>query len=474
MTRSLQTRLLVGMIGGMLLLLTAFSFTLYAVISRALVNRFDAALLSTAQMLAASVEVDGNDIELELEAQQIALLNDPERPMFYQIWRPDGQIIAKSPALGTNDLAHLECSPDEPAFEASRRRNGRPERSVALKFMPGFDDEAGSQPGGDRILSLVVTRDAGDLRAELSFLRWLLLLTSIAVVTVSILISAIVVRRGLVPLNTIAGEIGAITEEDLSARIGDADVPTEIMPIRDKLNTLLSRLEAAFDRERRFTADVAHELRTPLAGMRSAMEVTLARERDIPEYESALRDCLTIVASMQTMVENLLMIARLEAGQVSFRAEQILLAELVNVCWRPFAQNAERHRITFENCIQKGMAVHSDVENLSMVLSNVLGNAAEYTDHAGRIRVTGNRTNHCAEVAVANTGCSLTAEHVLQVFDCFWRADPSRKDAGVHCGLGLALVQRIVKALGGTTSVDVQPGGIFMVRLTVPDTTHVH
>jgi two-component system sensor histidine kinase QseC len=458
------------MIGGMLLLLAAFGLTLYALISRALINQFDAALLSTAQMLAASVEIDGNDVELEMEAQQIPELNDPERPMFYQIWRHDGQVVAKSPALGKNDLAHLECSPDEPAFEASRGRNGRPERSVALEFLPGIDDEAHSQPSRDRILSLVVTRDAGDLHAELSFLRWLLLLTSIAVIALSILIAAVVVQRGLVPLNTIAGEIGAITEEDLSARIGDADVPTEIVPIRDRLNTLLSRLEAAFDRERRFTADVAHELRTPLAGMRSAMEVTLARARDIPEYESALRDCLTIVGSMQTMVENLLMIARLEAGQVSFRAVRIVLAELVDSCWRPFAEDAENRQITFENRIQRGVAVNSDVENLSMVLSNVLGNAAEYTDHAGRIWVTGNRTNDCVEVAVANTGCSLTAEQVSQVFDCFWRGDPSRKDAGVHCGLGMALVQRIVKALGGAASVGVQPGGIFTVRLTLPDT----
>lgn len=469
MTRSLQTRLLVGMIGGMALLLTAFSLTLYAVISRTLVNRFDAALLSTAQILAASVEIDGSDIELELEAQQIPELNDAERPMFYQIWQHDGQVVAKSPTLATNNLVHLECSLDEPAFEASRGRNGRPERSVALEFMPGHDDEAHSQPGADRILSLVVTRDAGDLHAELSFLRWLLLLTSIAVIALSILIAAIVVRRGLVPLNTIAGEIGAITEKDLSARIGETDVPTEIVPIRDRLNTLLSRLEAAFDRERRFTADVAHELRTPLAGMRSAMEVTLGRARDIGEYESALHDCLTIVGSMQTMVENLLMIARLEAGQVSFRAEQIVLAELVDSRWRPFAEDAENRQITFENRIQKSVAVNSDVENLSMVLSNVLGNAAEYTDHAGRIWVTGNRTNDCVEVVIGNTGCSLTAEQISQVFDCFWRGDPSRKDAGVHCGLGMPLVQRIVEALGGTASVGVQPGGIFTVRLTVPD-----
>ncbi len=285
--RSLRARLLVGVIGGMLLLLTIFSLTVYAVISSALVNQFDVALLSTAQILAGSVERDGDEVDLEFEVQQMPEFNDPERPMFYQIWRHDGQVVARSPLLGTDDLTRFEGSVNKPAFRGLQRRNGRHERSVGLKFLPrteGPDHEVQSQPNEGRALSLVLACDASGLYRQLSLLRRLLLLTSIAVIALSALVAIIVVRRGLNPLNSIAAEIGAITERDLSTRIGDASAPTEIVPIRDRLNDLLSRLQDAFNRERRFTGDVAHELRTPLAGIRSTIEVALTRIRQTDEY----------------------------------------------------------------------------------------------------------------------------------------------------------------------------------------------
>jgi signal transduction histidine kinase len=104
-----------------------------------------------------------------------------------------------------------------------------------------------------------------------------------------------------------------------------------------------------------------------------------------------------------------------------------------------------------------------------MILSNLLSNAVEYTNNAGQIWVTACRGDDCVEITVSNTGCSLTSEQVSQVFDSFWRGDSSRKDTGVHCGLGLALVQRLVRALGGSVIVELQAGGIFVVRITLPD-----
>jgi two-component system OmpR family sensor kinase len=171
---------------------------------------------------------------------------------------------------------------------------------------------------------------------------------------------------------------------------------------------------------------------------------------------------------MQTMVSNLLMIARLDAGQVPLRREQIRLAELVSFCWRPFSGKAIERDITFGNRVPDDVTVDSDRENLCMILSNLLSNAVEYTNNAGQIWVTARRGDDCVEITVSNTGCSLTSEQVSQVFDSFWRSDSSRKDTGVHCGLGLALVQRLVRALGGSVVAELQAGGIFVVRITLP------
>lgn len=469
--RSLRTRLLFGIVCGMLLLLLVFSLVVYAVIRRALVSRFDASLASTARILAASVELDGDEVDLEVDIQQMPEFRRKDRPSYYQLWRPDGSAVLKSPLLGADDLMHLEGSINTLVFATSRDKNNVPLRAVGLKFVPGLSDSDNKeQPPliAEQTLTLVVAGDASGLHRQLGWLRWLLLAASGVTTALSVFIAAVVVRQGLNPLNSIAAEIAAVKEDDLAVRVGATSVPTEIAPIKNRLNDLLSRLEAAFKRERRFTCDVAHELRTPLAGIRSTIEVTLQRARDPAEYQTVLSQCLAIVESMQTMVNNLLMIARLDACQVTFRREQIHPAELVNSCWRPFSQKAVERGIAFENRVPNDVTVKSDRENFSMILSNLLDNAAEYTNDAGHIWVTADRADNSTDITVANTGCQLTSEQIAQVFDCFWRGDSSRAGTGAHCGLGLALVQRLIRALGGSTSAEVRPGGIFTVRLTLP------
>lgn len=471
MMRSLRARLLFGIVCGMLLLLLIFSLIVYTLIQRALINQFDASLASVVRILAASVELDGNDIEFEFDVQQMPEFLRKDRPAYYEFWRSDGTAVLRSPLLGADDLIQLEGPIDALVFATARDKNNRPLRAVGLTFIPrtaNSEDQGQPQLAQEQTLTLVVAGDASGLHRQLGWLRWLLLAASGVTIALSVVIAAVVVRQGLNPLNSIAAEIAAVKQDDLAVRVGTASVPTEIAPIKNRLNDLLSRLEDAFRRERRFTCDVAHELRTPLAGIRSTIEVALMRVRDTTEYRTILSDCLAIVDSMQTMVNNLLMIARLDARQVAFRQEQIHLAELVDSCWRPFSKKAVQRRIAFENRVPNDVTVNSDRQNFSMVLSDLLENAAEYTNDAGQIWATARYADDSIEITIANTGCQLSPEQASQVFDCFWRGDSSRKDAVVHCGLGLALVERIVRALGGSASAEVQPGGIFTVRLTLP------
>jgi two-component system sensor histidine kinase QseC len=277
-----------------------------------------------------------------------------------------------------------------------------------------------------------------------------------------------VVRQGLNPLNSLAAEIAAVKENNLTARVATGPLPAEILPIKERLNDLLSRLEISFNCERRFTADVAHELRTPLAGIRSTIEVTIKQIRKPGEYQAALSDCLAIAKSMQTMVNNLLTLARIDSNQMTFHRDRIQLAELVNSVWRPFSHKAHERSITFENRLPAEITCNSDPDSLSIIFSNLLDNAAEYTNHDGYIRIETRQINDHIEITIANTGCELTNDQASHVFDCFWRGDSSRTDTGTHCGLGLALVQRIVQALGGSAAAEVLPGGIFSVRVVLP------
>lgn len=471
MTRSLGLQLLAGIVGGMALLLIVFSLTIYAAIHRALMGQFDAALASSARMLAASVEQDGNEVELGFDAQQIREFNDVRRPTYYEMWRSDGRVVTKSPSLGRTDLVCFEGALGQVVSKPLLLGDGRPGRAVSLKFNPRFADTKGQSPRGSPETApfiLMVAQSTHHVQEQLEHLRSLLAMASVGAVALSLLVGGIVVSRGLRPLNVFAAQIAAISEDSLSARVTDLSTPAEIEPVRSRLNDLLARLEASFKRERRFAADVAHELRTPLAGMRSTLEVALTRRRAAEEYRASLEDCLAIATSMQAMVDNLLMLARIDANQVTLRFEPIRPAELVNSCWRTYIDAAAKRAIEFENRLPADLALESDVSCLSMVLSNLLDNAAEYVNQAGRIWVTGSQVGDSVELAVSNTGCQLTGEQVSQVFDCFWRGDPSRAGTGAHCGLGLALVRRIVGSLSGRVSADIQAGGVFVVKLVFP------
>jgi len=469
--RSLRARLLLGIVGGMMLLLLVFSLVIYTLIRRALVNQFDTSLLSTARMLAASVEQDGDEVELEFKVQQMPEFQKAERPTYYQLWRQDGTVVVRSSSLGADDLLYFQGPLDEPFFQEFKIKTGQPARAVGFKFNPRIADNEGrnsSQPTKTQALTLVVAKESTDLQSDLRFLRWLLSIASGGTVIISVFIATVVVRQGLNPLNSLAAEISAIKENDLTVRISTERMPTEMIPIKDRLNDLLARLEASFNRERRFTGDVAHELRTPLSGMRSTIEVTLTRTREVNEYQASLSDCLTIAEDMQAMVNNLLALARIDANQITFRRDRIQLADLVDSCWRSFSSRALERGIVFDNRLPAHIACESDHESLSMVFSNLLDNAVEYANEGGQIWTTGRQMDDSVEVTIANTGCRLTNDQASQVFDCFWRGDPSRTGTGAHCGLGLALVQRIVKAAGGRIVVEVQDGGIFTVRLVLP------
>jgi two-component system phosphate regulon sensor histidine kinase PhoR len=194
----------------------------------------------------------------------------------------------------------------------------------------------------------------------------------------------------------------------------------------------------------------------------------MTRSRDSDEYQKVLLDCQAIVEDMQTMVSDLLMLARLDTKQISFQTEKIQLVELVNSSWQPFSDKATEHQIKFDNSIEANIICQSDRHNLSIILSNILANAVEYVNECGHIRSTACSKDDSVEITISNTGCKLTSEQVAKVFDCFWRADSSRSDTGIHCGLGLALVQRLVKALGGNAFAELLPDGVFVLRIILP------
>ena len=364
-------------------------------------------------------------------------------------------------------------------------------RVLATERMPalprGEDDE---DEGAAPLLTLVLARDAGGLRDTLALALTVLAAVGAATLAASMGVLWLTVRRGLRPVAAMAGRIGRIGPDDLAERLDAAAAPAELAPVAGKLNELLARLERALLRERGFSSDVAHELRGPLAAIRSTIEVALARPREPGDYHEALRDARTPVLRMQAMVDALLSLARLEAGLVTPAAAPVRVDELLRDLWAPLAERARARGLRVRWAGGGDCPLHTDPALLSMALTNVLDNAVSHADEGGEVLIeTGpaagareaqgaserERASRPASgppgvrVRVANTGSQVPAGQAPMVFGRFWRGDVARASDGGHAGLGLAVVQRAVAALGGAVTATARPDGWFEVCLNLTD-----
>jgi two-component system heavy metal sensor histidine kinase CusS len=466
MTRSIRTRLLLWMIGGMAVLLGIFAVVVYEFMHRSLVGGFDEVLISTTRTICGFVEQDDQEIKVETDERELPEFYRAARPDYFQVWAEQGETVSRSPSPEEADLERFEGPLDSFVFRSVRLPDGRPGRAVSLFFVPKVDEEAGDI-GTPRKVILVVARETGALDSEIAFLRSLLGAATGGSIILALLMGVVVVRQGLRPLRTLASRIAAIREDDLSVRIPIDPMPAEMVPVAQRLNDLLHRLEEAFYRERAFTADAAHELRTPLAGLRSVIEVALARPRVGDDYRQAMTECLDIVRHTQTMIDNLLALARLDSGQTTLRPETICLSEVITTAWRPLADRIAARRLSVDRRVPTDLAFRTDRDNLALTLTVLLTNAVEYSDDDGQIEVAARQVGALVELTVANSGCTLSDESARHVFERFWRADASRTNTGIHCGLGLAIAKRIVTSLGGTIAASVN-GDIFVVRVILP------
>jgi two-component system, OmpR family, heavy metal sensor histidine kinase CusS len=463
---SIRRRLLIGTSLASAVVLSLLGLGIYAAMRHALMRDFDNSLRTEARLVAGMVEQDGNKLSFEFQPQQMPDFLSDSRERFFEVWRDDGSALARSPSLGNHDLDHSTMGG---SIGGTLLPDGHSGRAVVIAFVPDQEDQEDNQPGiKPHSVSIAVAGEPIDVQRTLALLAWLLMGLCAAAVVVMGIILLRVVGRGMQPIRTLAGEIGSLSEMELDRRLSSEIVPDELTPMVDKLNGLLIRLEQAFIREKSFTADVAHELRTPIAGLRSTLEVCRSRQREIPEYESAIDECRGITDRMEAMVESLLLLARSDAGQLPIDRREFDLGCAVTEGWNQFAYRAQRRGLKVALEIPTDCTAISDPDKLQIVLQNVFDNAVSYADEGGRIRIAIRSDGREQHIEIANTGSLIAAEETPRLFERFWRGDVARSDVGLHCGLGLSLSQRIMERLDCRISIQSVKGGEFIVRLKIP------
>jgi two-component system, OmpR family, sensor kinase len=273
------------------------------------------------------------------------------------------------------------------------------------------------------------------------------------------------VGRALQPISEISSAATKISGSDLSQRISIAEAESELGQLANVLNSTFARLETAFAQQKQFAADAAHELRTPVTVILTQTQVTLSRERDAAGYKQTLEACQRAAQRMRKLIESLLALARLDAGQEVLKRLRFDLARLVEdsvVLVKPLA--LERGvKITTE---LQPLEINGDSERVAQVVTNLLANAIQYNKPDGEVHVQLKAENGLAILTVTDSGKGISAVDLPHVFERFYRADQSRTGAG-NTGLGLAICQSIVSAHAGTIEVSSREniGTTFTIRL---------
>jgi two-component system OmpR family sensor kinase len=315
------------------------------------------------------------------------------------------------------------------------------------------------------VITITVARSTAELDRLLTRLRTLLIAVCGAAMAALLGISAWVIRQGLRPVRRLAGYISEIGAHDLGERLALADVPVELVPVVTRLNDLLARLQAAFDRERCFTSDAAHELRTPLSGISAALEICSREKRDVERYDRVIRDCLGVTRQMQTVIDNLLLLARADADRIPISSESVDLGASIREQWRRFEGIARSRRLLATVELPDGLIVQTDSQKLAIIVGNLLENAVHYADDSGQVRITATCRDRSAVVSVANSGSRVRPEDSQRVFDRFWRGDVARSSAARNCGLGLAVCKKLAEALKADLHARSSADGWFLIEL---------
>jgi signal transduction histidine kinase len=470
--RSIRKTLVIGTTAGTAALLSAGGIVLFLLVRSGLVAQLDQSLNDNARLYASTVEQKRKKPGLEVDKLDMKEFEAPDRPEYLQLWGEDGASLFRSSSLGEADLEKFAAPIEAPDHRWVKLPSGHAARAVGMCFIPLPDRKAKDADAEplvipSQVVTLVLARDTRALDETLASLGTLITLVSLATLVATVAVLRVVIWRSLKPMDHLAAEIGRLDEEDLSGRVDLADAPHELQPVRDQLNGLLHRLEDAFFRERRLSADVAHELRTPLAGLRSAVEVALSRPRSPAESREVLADCLAIIRRMQDMVEKLLSLFHLEMGRLTIQTRDVSPHELIRNAWEALdgLAGARRLRVSWSLGVER--TVVTDPDLLGLVIQNILENAVCHSDAGGTVSIAMVVDEDRLDLRVANSGCALDEGEAARVFDRFWRGDAVRSEAGVHCGLGLPLVRRVVEALGGSTRARIADG-VFEIAVSVP------
>ncbi len=451
--------------------------TIYVMVERVVYRQFDEQLQSEAAEVLHRANITRNDFKGFLDFQDF---DDDDRdkehegenerayerkkhtdvdPHFVQILTRKGEVIRKSESLAQNDLP----------FDSTRKAS-----------IP-FNSKAGLTPVRQMQVPLVNRNGIteGYLMVALSLKSSMIVLSdllkiflfSFPVITLSLFVlTRFIAGKSIRPIEEVIATAEKMTQANLDQRITLPYHRDELYRMSATINALLDRLQEAFQREKQFTADASHELKTPLAAIKGTLEVLIRKPREREHYESRIQFCLTELNRMARLIDQLLMLARYERSKIEVHTESLLLTRHLEELTQRMLPFAAEKAISF--CIEcaESCRVAADPAMLEMMLENILSNAIKYSPARSSVTIRVNEHPDSVQCSIIDQGFGIPEEKLQAIFERFFRVDASRSSSTGGFGLGLSIVKKLADLQEIRVSVEstINRGTTFTLTFSAP------
>ncbi len=314
-----------------------------------------------------------------------------------------------------------------------------------------------------RPVVLQIAQDRSDDKAFADFFRNLLLAVLVGGAGCSAAVAVLVARRALRPLEQMVGAMKRVQASYLQQRLDRDRWPKELDSMAAAFDEMLARLKESFERLSAFSADLAHELRTPIQNLRGEAEVALTRTRTAEEYREVIELSVEEYQRLASMIDNLLFVARAENAETPLNCLTFKIGPEIDTILDFYDAAAREQNVALHR--QGDADLYADATLVRRALSNLVSNALQHTSAGGQVQLAVKQANGSVEIQARDTGCGIGPEHLPRIFNRFYRADAARSSNSGGVGLGLAIVKSIMDLHGGSVMAESKPGEGTMITL---------
>jgi heavy metal sensor kinase len=434
-----------------------FAGVLYT--QRRLLGTLDAGLQSRAMSVAALVryteDASGN---VYFDSTLMPESLDPSHPDLFAVWTERSGLLVRS----ANWPAGLDVSPAESRRQWNFAWDRVPYRALRMFQVPVLDREEGKafQP---QTLTIVYAAPMVQLREQVRQAGVFIALVSLLLLGATALLALWGIRRGLLPLQNLAARAALVSAQNWELRVpDDARQMEELRPLTQSMAHMLERLQHSFVQQKEFAGNAAHELKTPVAVLKSTLQSLLQRPRTAEEYRAGLDRALEDLDRLERLLQGMLRLARAEQREPGTTPGDLQEVDLAATCEEAIASIrglAEARDTKIQLSTNGRVLLQADPEDLQLIWVNLLENAVRFSPAGGSVEVVITREKGApARVSFADHGPGIPATDLPHIFDRFYRGDPSRTRATGGFGLGLAIAKALVEAYGGSITADSSPG----------------